>query len=421
MSVSRQSILTVFVCMVPYHSRSRSFIWYLFPLSSTIPYPYYRSQFILIMKTNSHGDNSGIGRRRGASAATKTVTTSILVAVVCFIIVSALLIILSREVPSVKHNVVATKIEKEAGVGSIRKSQKKHDGMLGEIMRADVHLVEIDVSNMISTKDGYAEVKAIFCKLDWDAYKNNPPSFPMFRFLVSHSFCDKRKNQLIVDLATIAEKTRRSDAQSMDPTGFVFHESRVGSTLVANSLQSMNPAMNRVYSESDPINTALKTDNPQLFRDVVYLMGLTNSPDEVNLFFKVSSIGSKKINVMREAFPTVPWIFVYREPVQTMMSHLDPAKVQAKKSGRIKAVCTRARSYPPKDLRDLVAQEGIYDMDKLSDQEFCAAHLASLCESALRELKESNKGRAVEYDGLIDKLLRCGAIVRAIVIANFEM
>jgi uncharacterized membrane protein len=74
----------------------------------------------------------------------------------------------------------------------------------------------------------------------------------MFRFLVSHSFCDKRKNQSIVDLATIAEKTRRSDAQSMDPTGFVFHESRVGSTLVANSLQSMNPAMNRVYSESDP-------------------------------------------------------------------------------------------------------------------------------------------------------------------------
>ena len=32
------------------------------------------------------------------------------------------------------------------------------------------------------------------------------------------------------------------------------------------------------------------------------------------MFFKVSSIGSKNIDVMQRAFPTVPWIFVYRDP-----------------------------------------------------------------------------------------------------------
>ena len=174
---------------------------------------------------------------------------------------------------------------------------------------------------------------------------------------------------------------------------------------MANSLTAMNPAANRVYSESNPLNTALKTDNPQLLRDVVYLMGRTNSVEEEHMFFKVSSIGAKRISVMRQAFPDTPWIFVYREPVQTMMSHLDPAKIDVSKNGRIMAVCTRARRDPPQDLHDLVKQQGRRVGD-LSDQEFCAAHLASLCESALRELKNSNhRGRAVEYDGLIDKLL----------------
>ena len=380
----------------------------------------------IIMKSSSNVD--GIGRRRGQSSTTKNVSTSILIAVGAFVLVSALLFILSVNLSSIKDN-DATTYEKDAppaSTGSIRNFQNKLRNnepssnadefpIWGEIMRGEVHLVNIDASGIRTTKDGYIGAKAVFCKLDWDAYKKDPPSLPMFRFLVSQSGCEGRRNQIVVDLAQITEKTKaydkslklqnRSDVRAMDPTGFVFHESRVGSTLVANSLTAMNPAANRVYSESNPINNALKSDNPQLFRDVVYLMGRTNRIEEVNMFFKVSSIGSKRISVMREAFPETPWIFVYREPVQTMMSHLDPAKVDVQKNGRIMAVCTRARRSPPRDLYDLVEQQG-RRVDELSDQEFCAAHLASLCESALRELKKSNHhGKAVEYDGLIDKLL----------------
>jgi hypothetical protein len=376
----------------------------------------------------SSSNVDGIGRRRGQSA-TKNICTSILVAVGAFVLVSALLFVLSMNLSSMKDdNNLATYDEDAppASTGSIRTSQNRRirngsssvedfPTMWGEIMRGELHLVEIDANGIRTTKDGYNGVKAVFCKLDWDAYKNDPPSLPMFRFLVSKSGCDGRKNQVAVDLAMIVEKTKaydkslqvknKSDVRSMNPTGFVFHESRVGSTLVANSLTAMNPAANRVYSESNPINTALKTDNPQLFRDVVYLMGRTNRVEEENLFFKVSSIGSKKISVMSEAFPDTPWIFVYRDPVQTMMSHLDPAKVDVTKNGRIMAVCTRARRDPPQELHDLVEKQGRRIAD-LTDQEFCAAHLASLCESALRELNKSNHhGRSVEYDGLIDKLL----------------
>ena len=380
------------------------------------------------MKSSSNSNvDGGIARRRGQSSTTKSVKTSILLSLGAFVLVSALFL-LSANLSPIKDN-DATTYEKDSppvsteslSKGSIRNPQNKlrnnvplnADELL--IMRGELHLVDIDASRIRTTKDGYDGGKAFFCKLDWNAYKKDPPSLPMFRFLVSQSGCDGRKNQVVVDLAYIIEKTKaydkslklqnNSDVRSMDPTGFVFHESRVGSTLVANSLTAMNPSANRVYSEANTFNSALKSDNPQLLRDVVYLMGRTNRAEEQNMFFKVSSIGSKRISVMREAFPETPWIFVYREPVQTMMSHLDPAKVNVKRNGRIMAVCTRARHDPPRELYDLVEQKG-RRMDELSDQEFCAAHLASLCESALRELSKSNHhGKAVEYDGLIDKLL----------------
>lgn len=299
------------------------------------------------MKSTTNVD--GIGRRRGqSSATTKNVRTSIIVTVGAFVLISALLFLLSVNLSSMKDNDdEITSYENDAppvsAAGSIRNPQNKNlrnnnDPSLDAdelILRGELHLVEI------SPDRG----KAFFCKLDWDAYKKDPPSLPMFRFLVSQSGCDGRKNNVAVDLAHITEKAKaydkslqqqnRRDVRSMDPTGFVFHESRVGSTLVANSLTAMNPSANRVYSESNPINTALKSDNPQLLRDVVYLMGRTNRPEEEHMFFKVSSIGSKRISVMRDAFPETPWIFVYREPVQTMMSHLDPAKVNVSKNGRI--------------------------------------------------------------------------------------
>lgn len=218
---------------------------------------------------------------------------------------------------------------------------------------------------------------------------------------VAASGCDQRENVITMDLAEVVQKTREydkamqmrqthnsDDVHVMPPTGFVFHESRVGSTLVANSLTAMDPEGHRVYSESDPINSALKAcelsecdmnANVALLRDVVYLLGRTRAPAEKRMFFKVSSIGSKRIHVMQKAFPSVPWIFVYRDPVQTMMSHMDPTKVKKMMRGRGAqyAVCLRAKNRPPKDLRQLVRDHGKV-LDRLSDEEFCAAHLVSV-------------------------------------------
>jgi hypothetical protein len=43
-------------------------------------------------------------------------------------------------------------------------------------------------------------------------------------------------------------------------------------------------------------------------------------------FFKFQSLLTTKMHIVLEAFPNVPWIFLYRNPIQTVMSHMDPDK-----------------------------------------------------------------------------------------------
>ena len=333
------------------------------------------------------------------------------------------------------------------------------------IVNAELDLVAIDTDDIAMTHaehgSKYRGVTATFCKLHWDKYKMDPPSMPMFKMLVQESGCNRGENLFTMDLADVARKLDESENEEesmgisvMPPAGFVFHESRVGSTLVANALTAMDPDGHRVYSESDPINRALaacgdgftKCDmetNVELLRDVVFLMGRTSSPSEKRMFFKVSSVGSKRIDVMRQAFQYVPWLFVFRDPVQTMMSHIDPMKKKTVRGGLPPAVCLRSRHRPADDLRRLVFLNNPgKQAEQLSDEEFCAAHLvrlhsiwmghlfsfaihsyftdsrtharpcfllhtsqATLCESALQQMKLSSQGAAVEYEGLVDKLV----------------
>ena len=91
-----------------------------------------------------------------------------------------------------------------------------------------------------------------------------------------------------------------------------------------------------------------------------------------------------------------------------MMSHLDPAKLgrKAVRGGFPPAVCLRAHARPPRDLVALARGRG-RDVDDLSYQEFCAAHLATLCWSAVRSLRDAGgRGVAVNYEGLVDHLIR---------------
>ena len=288
-----------------------------------------------------------------------------------------------------------------------------------EIIKGNVHLIQISKSmNKDRTNQSPYSVTGIFCHLDWNIHKTKPSTVPMNKDLIAKSkHCNGSTIRMdiyeaVTQVREYDEKNRRENIAStmhtIEPTGFVFHESRCGSTLVANSLAAYDPQTTRVYSESAPPITAAKMYNRkdeegslQLIRDVIYLMGRTNDMKEQNLFFKIQSIGVKSIHIFRKAFPQTPWMFVYRDPVQVMRSHL---KVQ----GMSQAVCLRSKRLPPNDLIDLVQRIGGDDKQirNLNNEEFCAAHLASLCEAAVKQAKESNGvGRVVNYNNLVNTLM----------------
>lgn len=91
------------------------------------------------------------------------------------------------------------------------------------------------------------------CQLDFKTYNAQPYSYPMFKDLVSLSRCDAPGNTRTSSVSAELEDIRVAAAAGgragrvVYPSGFVFHESRVGSTLIANMLAS--DLDNMVFSE----------------------------------------------------------------------------------------------------------------------------------------------------------------------------
>lgn len=140
------------------------------------------------------------------------------------------------------------------------------------------------------------------CRLNFKKYSAAPHDTPMFKNLVSASSCDALHKKS-ARLSELKQQMEDRGEKPLTPTGFVFHEGRVGSTLVANLLGSNPYAM--VFSESDPPVNVLtrchrctREQQIQLFRDVIGVMGL--SPIHQHLFFKFQSISATAMDVALE-------------------------------------------------------------------------------------------------------------------------
>ncbi|UII33587.1 hypothetical protein LVD17_07115 [Fulvivirga ulvae] len=116
--------------------------------------------------------------------------------------------------------------------------------------------------------------------------------------------------------------SKRTD--TIKPALFIFHISRCGSTLITQMLAQS--AKNIVYSEPPLTDEILSSDlshdvKMKTLRAAIILMGQKRKAPHQYLFIKWDSWHLAYYGLIRQAFPGVPAIFLYREPVEVLQSH----------------------------------------------------------------------------------------------------
>ena len=118
---------------------------------------------------------------------------------------------------------------------------------------------------------------------------------------------------------TSIDELGRSAARhpGLPPAGFIFHLSRCGSTLVSQMLAALPQHL--VVSEAAPIDTVLQSAQPEWLQWIVGALGQPRNDGQRRMFVKFDAWATRHLSVIRQAFPTVPWIFLYRDPVEVLV------------------------------------------------------------------------------------------------------
>lgn len=174
-------------------------------------------------------------------------------------------------------------------------------------------------------------------------------------------------------IETLAE--RHEIKPGLQPTGFIFHMSRCGSTLVSQMLAALTGTV--VISEASPVDAVLRahfkvpglTDDERVdwLRWIISALGQQRHGDEKHFFIKLDCWNTIVLPLIHRAFPNVPWVFLYRNPIEVMVSqlrrrgaHMVPGVIEPSLFG----------------LND----QAIFQMQP---EEYCATALAKICQAAL--------------------------------------
>ena len=180
----------------------------------------------------------------------------------------------------------------------------------------------------------------------------------------------------------------------LQPTGFIFHMSRCGSTLVSQMLATLSA--NLVVSEASPIDTVIQASRgwPDLdearhvawLSSIVGAFGQQRGGDERRYFVKLDCWHTLALPLFRRAFPAVPWIFLYRDPVEVLASQVSQPGSQMLPSGIVPNLYGIERTYGPGTAEDYYARV-----------------LAKVCEPVLRHYGQGG-GLLVNYRELPEAL-----------------
>ena len=179
------------------------------------------------------------------------------------------------------------------------------------------------------------------------------------------------------------------------PSGFIFHMSRCGSTLLSQALAA-SPA-HRVLSEPGPVDAALHAgprpaDDPERGRWLQVMLGMFGhraDPQVQRLYVKFDSWHARHLALIRRCYPRVPWLFVVRDPVEVIVSHLRRPGAQM--------VPGMVGFIPPGvDLASAIA---------MPRAQYAARMLGAICQSAVAEIeRDPGLGLLVDYADLVSAI-----------------
>ena len=183
-------------------------------------------------------------------------------------------------------------------------------------------------------------------------------------------------------------------------SGAIFHMARTGSTLVHRLLSKIGRVQS--LSEITLLDRALfLTENwpieerNRLINDLVGAFRRPRRPNERQFITKMTDANASiRLPLFRDAFPDLPWIFVYREPIEVMVS------VLMKPSGNIEAWYKNRLQAAGRLNMPFLADPGMWP------EEFMARTLRRFCQTAVAAAKVTPKGQflAVSYSRLPDAI-----------------
>ena len=118
-------------------------------------------------------------------------------------------------------------------------------------------------------------------------------------------------------------------AGEADPAGLIFHMSRCGSTLLSQMLKAISGVT--VFSEPPPVDAIARapdlginvTEDQQAvwLRSIVRAIGQGGATGQGAYVLKLDCAHVMELRLFQRAFPKVPWIFLYRDPIEILASH----------------------------------------------------------------------------------------------------
>ena len=213
---------------------------------------------------------------------------------------------------------------------------------------------------------------------------------PFFRQSLQHLHPDLHNpSAVLTTMETLASRARQT--RGLPLRGFIFHMTRCGSTLVSRSLGHLPTARalgqpDFVVDLLDPPVEVPRAQRIAWLRDLVTLLAASpaHAPQK-HLVIRWTSILSIKLQFFREAFPGVKWLFVYRNPLEVLVSVL-----------RAPTLFMRMRQDPDWGARWLgMARETVRRMD---DRVYAAQFLQAMCRPVIDGHDSFNAGEMIALD-----------------------